>query len=79
MANESLSEQVAGSVRAELARRRLGAADIAPALGIDVRSAQRRLSGHTPFAIDEVAAVAAFLGTPVGTLLPGAGHAAVAA
>lgn len=61
MTSVKLGELVASNVRAEFARRRLGASDLAPVLGVALRQAQRRLSGDTPFSLDEVADVAAYL------------------
>lgn len=70
MTKPPLSEEVASSVRAELARRKLSAGDIAPVLSLDVRTAQRRLAGKTPFTLDELDAVAAFLGVTVDAFFP---------
>lgn len=64
-----LAEQVAATVRAELARQRKTQRDLAAALGISQQTVSRRLAGETPFAIDEIEAAARFLGVSVGALV----------
>lgn len=60
---------VANTIRAELARRSLTQADLATALGVTQPSVSRRMSGQTPFTVDEVAKAAALLGLPVTALV----------
>ncbi|HET6870897.1 MAG TPA: helix-turn-helix domain-containing protein [Solirubrobacteraceae bacterium] len=64
------SELTAETVRVELARRRISGRKMARALGWSYTTTARRLSGEYPFDIDELAAVAAFLGIPTAALLP---------
>jgi transcriptional regulator with XRE-family HTH domain len=64
------AEQVAGAVRAELARRQVSGRKLAEALGWSFTTTARRLNGSSPFDIDELVTVASFLGVPVGDLLP---------
>jgi transcriptional regulator with XRE-family HTH domain len=64
------AEQVAGAVRAELARRRISGRKLAEGLGWSFTTTARRLNGSSPFDIDELVAVAAFLDVHVGDLLP---------
>ena len=67
---QTTSSRTAGAVRAELARRKLSGRKLADGLGWSVSKTWRRLSGEHPFDINELAAVAAYLGIPVGTFLP---------
>ena len=69
---QSLSEIVASTVRAELARRKLRPVDLAPVLGVDVRAVQRRIAGEIAFELDELPDVARFLGIALGDLVPAA-------
>lgn len=65
----TLRATVAGAIRAEMARRRLNASDLATALGCSRSSAARRLAGETRFDLDEVATVAEWLGLAPASLL----------
>lgn len=67
---QTTAELTAGAVRAELARRRISGREMARTLGWSAATTSRRLSGSSPFDIDELAAVAGFLGLAVGDLLP---------
>ena len=67
---QPLSDIIASTVRAELARNKLRAVDLAPALDVDVRAAQRRVAGEIAFELDELPAVAAFLGISIADLAP---------
>lgn len=67
---QTAAEQTAGAVRAELARRKISGRDLATALGWSLSTTARRLNGQYPFDVEELAAVAAHLGVPVGTFLP---------
>ena len=64
------SKLVAEEVRALAARKRVSGADLAKALGISAMSMSRRMNGHLPFGVDELAVVANALGVPVEQLLP---------
>lgn len=66
----NLRSAVAANVRAELARRRLRQADVAAALGMTTSALSRRLTGETPFDVDELEALAAHLELPITGLLP---------
>lgn len=68
--DQTTAELTAGTVRAELARRRISGRELARALGWSLSTTARRLSGTHPFDVDELAAVADYLGVPVSTLLP---------
>lgn len=61
---------IADTVRAELARRRLKARDLAPALELQVRAVERRLSGEVAFELDELPVIAQFLGIQLSALMP---------
>lgn len=76
---EAASRAVAGEVRAELARQRRTAVDMAGALGITPHTAGRRLSGESPFTVLEIAKVAAWLGVSVTTLAARAENAGAVA
>lgn len=64
------AEQVAGAVRAELARRRISGRKMARDLDWSFTTTARRLNGSSPLDIDELDAVARYLGVPVAALLP---------
>ena len=64
------AELTAGAVRAELARRRITGRQLARSLGWSFTTTARRLNGSSPFDIDELDAVARFLGLAVTDLLP---------
>lgn len=66
--DQTPAQQTAGAVRAELARRRISGREMARELGWSFTTTSRRLSGSSPFDIDELAAVAAFLGMSVSQL-----------
>lgn len=58
------------NVRAEMARMGVTQVQLAAHLDMAQAAVSRRLTGATPWRIDELQAVAAFLGVPVTTLLP---------
>lgn len=60
---------VAASLRAELARRRLTARKLAQGMGISEVGLRRRLRGETPFAAAEIANIARHLNMTVDELL----------
>lgn len=64
------SEIVAAEVRAELARRKIPQSGLVSVLGMSEVSISRRLRGETPFDVNELVAVAEFLGVPVATFMP---------
>lgn len=61
---------VAAEVRAEMARQRKTGMDLAELLGCSQSSAARRMSGETPLSLNEVYAVARWLGVSVSALVP---------
>lgn len=69
---------VARNIRAELARRGISQRHLTEALGVTYTGVTRRLSGRTPLDVDEVAAVARYLGVPVSDLFIGLDAKAVA-
>lgn len=77
--DQTTAELTAGAVRAELARRRISGRAMARALGWSHGTTSRRLSGSSPFDIDELAAVASFLGIPTSALLIDASQSETAA
>jgi transcriptional regulator with XRE-family HTH domain len=62
---------VAGEIRANLARQGKNQSFIAGVLGKDVSVISRRLSGHIPFTLEEISAIAVALEVPVESLLGG--------
>lgn len=68
--NQTAGECTAANVRAELARRRISGRELARGIGWSAPTTFRRLRGDTPFTIDELIAVARFLGVPVAALIP---------
>lgn len=67
---QRVSEIVAAEVRAELARRKIPQSGLVGILQMSEVSVSRRLRGETPFDVNELAAVAEFLGVPVAQFLP---------
>ncbi|AMS03532.1 helix-turn-helix DNA binding protein [Gordonia phage Guacamole] len=63
------SATVAANVRAELARRQVAAQQLAEGIGLSRVTLSRRLNGHAPWTIDEIAATAEFLNVPVESLI----------
>ena len=61
--------RVAATIRAELARRRIPQTIVAERLGMSQPSLSRRLTGDTPFDVNELAIVAEILGIPLATLI----------
>lgn len=59
---------LAGNIRAELARRRKTQAELRERLGISRQSLRRSLLGERPFQANEIAIAADFLGVEVGDL-----------
>ena len=58
-------ETVAAEVRAHIARQRRSGRNVALELGWDQAYMQRRLSGRTPFDVEDLAAIAKILDVPV--------------
>jgi transcriptional regulator with XRE-family HTH domain len=75
---KSPGEQVAASVRAELARQRKSGSALARHLGLPQSAVSRRLLGHVPFDVDQLAATAAWLNVPITDLLPAGSEAGAA-
>jgi len=68
----AISETIAATIRAELARRKLTQEGLAAALGLSQPNVSRRLAGATPWNVEELAAVADLFGMEVRDLLPAA-------
>jgi len=66
---ETLSGRVAANVRAEIARRGLRQPAIAEACGLSQTGLSKRLNGHVPWGVNELAKAADALGVPVAVLL----------
>lgn len=62
------ARDVADTVRAELARQRRTAGDLAVALGVTPHTVGKRLNGTIPFDMAELYVVAAFLSIPITRL-----------
>jgi transcriptional regulator with XRE-family HTH domain len=74
-----LNARVAEEVRALMGRRKVSGAELARAIKVPQASLQRRLSGRYPFYVDTLAAIADYLGTPLGDLLDAARYGGDAA
>lgn len=66
----TLTDIVAGEVRAQLARRKLTASALADAIGRSEMYVSRRISGNVAFDLADIEQVARFLGVAVADLLP---------
>ena len=69
--NPTVHEAVAGEVRATLARQRRSARSVALQLGWKQGYLSRRITGETPFTINDLAAIAAALDVPLTSFFPG--------
>ena len=65
----SPSADAGANTRAEMARRGISQTQVAERLGISQSAVSSRLLGRTPFDVNELVAVAEFLGVPVSALL----------
>jgi hypothetical protein len=65
----SLTEAVAGEVRAAMARKRRSANWLATELGVSDMYVSRRLSGHIPFDVADLERIAVLLDVSVGSLI----------
>lgn len=72
------SQRVAAEIRAELARQKRTAREMAVVLGISEHTAGRRLSGDAPFNMIELAAACRWLGISLSDLVRRAENVAVA-
>ncbi|MDI9889928.1 helix-turn-helix domain-containing protein [Microbacterium sp. IEGM 1404] len=63
------AERLAAEVRAEMARQRRTAKEMAEVVGITAHTAGRRLSGAVPFNVVELGEVARWLGIRVDVLM----------
>lgn len=63
------AQRVADNIRAEVARRRLSQVKLAEQVGIRQQALSRRLTGSTPFRIDELARIAEVLDIPLAELV----------
>ena len=64
------TKQTGANIRAEIARRKISQTTLAGHLGLSQTSVSARLSGRTAFDVNEVHAIAVFLGVPLSVLLP---------
>lgn len=62
MTNHPAAERVASEVRAEMARHRKNAGDLADALGMTPHTAGNRLNGKVPFDVVELMQIGLWLG-----------------
>ena len=72
---QTLSQAVAGALRAEMARQRRTSIELAACLGVSQATAARRTNGETPLDLDEIETIAAWLDVPVAALLADAAAA----
>ena len=68
------AEMVAARVRSVAAEKRVTGVALAHRLGISPMAMSRRMTGHIPFAVDELARVAQALGVGIQDLLPEPGE-----
>lgn len=72
----SLTQLVAGQVRAEMARARISGTQLAEKIGRSHPYVSRRLMGSVAFDTDDLAAISEALGVSVVSLMPAAERAA---
>jgi transcriptional regulator with XRE-family HTH domain len=63
------TQTVVAAVKAEMARRSHSQISFAPLVGMRQQALSRRLSGKTPFTIDELARIASALEVPLSHLV----------
>jgi len=68
---DSHAKRVADNVRAEMARGKRTQAILAHEVGMKQQALSRRLSGRTPFNVDELGRIASALGTSMADLVGG--------
>lgn len=61
-------KRVARGVRAEMGRQRRNANELVPVLGLTRNTVYRRVNGQVPFNLEQIEAVAAWLGVTVADL-----------
>lgn len=64
------AEETASAVRAELARRKITGRKLAEDMGWSHSHTNRQLNGKYSFRIDQLAAIADYLGCPLSELIP---------
>lgn len=64
----SLNQRVAAGVRAELARKNMGQAELARMLGIGINSLRRRMNNQASFTVDEADAICDLFDVPFSEL-----------
>lgn len=69
MPSQSLAERVGANVRAEMARQKTTQAALAERLAMKQQALSRRISGRTPFNVDELHRVAKALGVSTSALM----------
>lgn len=74
--HRSVDARIAGQVRAELARKKGTAGELARVLGVTAHTAGRRLAGRTSFTVAELVLVADWLGVDVADLIGSPAEAA---
>lgn len=67
--DQTLTEAIAGEVRAAMGRRRKSQRDLAEFLGVNVAAANRRYHGTQAYPVAELARIAAWLDVPVSDLI----------
>lgn len=70
MKTHPTADRVASEVRAEMARRRKTATELAAVLGTTAHTAGRRLNGEVPFDVVELVAIGLWLDVDPGRFLP---------
>lgn len=68
--NVNVHEAVAASIRAEMAVQRRSQVELADLLGLSQPGVSRRMLGQTPLDVNELVAIAEFLGKDVAYFLP---------
>lgn len=72
LAAEAVQRMIADEVRAEMARERKTASELAQVLGVTQHTIGRRINGASPFNVYELAQVAECLGTTTDALVAAA-------
>ncbi len=66
---ETATAQAGANVRAEMARRRISQQTLADTIGLSQAGLSKRLNGHVPWDVNELAAAAAALGVHLHALV----------
>lgn len=69
VSDRNAAQRAATEIRGLMGARRLNATDLASVIGVSTSTAKRRMSGETDLPLNELEAIAAWLGVSVGRII----------